>query len=141
MCCLLRFAVSVRLCASVTFFCYLAAGASLTLPALTSCIRCVKQNHHTGMKAGTACPLVYRGHSHDCHGSKGKSSGSIKLCPDGCLRHDGQSGEVASIAKFLSPSESLILVPQPVALLSPEQTVLVLTRSLTPQYRPPSLVS
>ena len=135
--CLVRFAVSVRLCATVTFFCYLAAGASLTLPSPVSCVRCAKQDHHAGMKAGASCPLSYRGLRHDCHGMTGKSSGSIKLCPDGCLRHDGQSGEVASVAKFLSSPDSTILVLRLIAVLPPERSSAIPTRSLSPPERPP----
>jgi hypothetical protein len=138
---LLRFTVSVRLCATVTFLCYLAAGASLSLPSLVSCVRCAKQPHHTGMKTGTACPLSYRGQGHDCHSSNGKSSGSIKLCPDGCLRHDEQNNEVASIAKFLSPAESLIPGMLPIGDLSPEQPLIFPTRTIGPPDRPPSLLS
>jgi len=138
---LLRFTVSVRLCATVTFLCYLAAGASLSLPSLVSCVRCAKQPHHIGMKAGISCPLSYHGQGHDCHSSNGKSSGSIKLCPDGCLRHDGQSNEVASIAKFLSPLESRVLVLGPVEILPPERSHFVPTRSLSPPEHPPSLLS
>lgn len=134
---LLRFTVTVRLCATVTFLCYLAAGASFTLPSLIACVRCVKQNHHAGMKAGSSCPLSHHGQGHDCHDSKG-TAGSIKLCPDGCLRHEGQDGEVASLAKFLSPPGSLVLVLQPIELLPPEQRVLILSRSLSPPDRPPS---
>lgn len=136
---LLRSTVTLRLCATVIFLCYLAAGASFSLPALISCVRCVKQQHHAGMKAGSSCPLSYNGHGHDCHGSKG-NAGSIKLCPDGCLRHDGQDGEVASLAKFLSPPESLVHILQPTEALLPEQRVLILSRSLSPPGRPPSFL-
>ncbi len=136
-----RFTVSLRLCATVTFLCYLAAGASLTLPSLISCVRCAKQNHYAGMKTGASCPLSYHGQGHDCHGAKDKSSGSIKLCPDGCLRHDGQSGEVTSIAKFLSPPQSTPLVLKPLAQLPPEQSLVIPTRALSPPQHPPSLLA
>ncbi len=137
---LLRFPVTVRLCATVTFLCYLAAGASFSLPSLIACVRCVKQHHPAGMKAGSSCPLSYNGHGHDCHGSKEKAAGAIKLCPSGCLRHEGQDGEIASLVKFLSPPEARFLIPQLTEPLPPEQTVFILARSLSPPGRPPSFL-
>jgi hypothetical protein len=138
---LLRFTVTVRICAAVTFLCYLVAGASFTLPSLTTCVRCAKQNHHAGIKAGSSCPLSYNKLGHDCHGSTGKASGAIKLCPDGCLRHDGQTGEVASLAKFISPPDACIPVMTPVIWLAFEQSLAIPTRSLAPPVPPPSLWS
>lgn len=138
---LTRFAVLLRLYASFVFCCYLAGGASLILPSPGACLRCAKENHHAGTKSGASCPLSYRRQGHDCHGSKGNSSSSIKLCPDGCLRHDEQNSEVASIAKFLSPSQSIVSVLKPTSQLPRERPHSILTRSLSPPQHPPSLLS
>lgn len=98
---LVRFSVSFRLCAAIAFLGYLLAGASLALPAELRCARCARFGTTTAVKPGMSCPLSYRGH--DCHSRVGKTAGHITLCPDGCLRHDGQGSEIPSPAKFLSP--------------------------------------
>jgi hypothetical protein len=92
------------------FLSYLLAGVSFALPSEFRCGRCIKQGHtHTAhrMKAGASCPLSH--HKKGCHDSAKKQAGQIQLCPDGCLRYDGEGGEVPSLAKFLSSPPVLVL--------------------------------
>jgi len=103
MVCLRRSHSIFRLCTTLVFLAYLLAGVSFALPSEFRCGRCVKQGRaHTAhtMKTGASCPLSH--HKQDCHDSAKKQAGQLQLCPDGCLRYDGESGEVPSVAKFLS---------------------------------------
>ena len=80
--------------------------ASLALPLELRCVRCAKINKAGATKPGASCPLSYYGH--DCHNAQGKTAGWTVLCPDGCLRHNGQGGEIPSLAKCLAaPSSGL----------------------------------
>ena len=128
--------VLLRLCMVTVLMSYMFAGSSFALPTESRCARCTKLGNGTTMAPGTSCPLSL--HGHDCHGTQGKIAGHIKLCPDGCLHHDGEGGEIPSLAKFLSaPPLSLLdwLSAGPVLteilLFSPEP-------SLVPLQHPPS---
>lgn len=90
-----------RLCTLVAFLTYLLAGVSFALPSELRCGRCFKQSGSHTMKPGTSCPLSH--HKKACHDATKKQAAQLQLCPDGCLRYDGQGGEVPSVAKFLSP--------------------------------------
>jgi hypothetical protein len=118
--------ILLRLCMVTVLLSYMFAGASFALPTESRCARCTKLGNGTTMAPGTSCPLSL--HGHDCHGTQGKTAGHIKLCPDGCLHHDGEGGEIPSLAKFLSalplnlfdwlstgsvPAEILSCSPQP----------------------------
>src|SRR5262245_56732548 len=94
-----RSTVFLRFCIIVALLGYLFAGASLALPAGPHCARCDKLDTTGTVKAGASCPLSY--HGHHCHKGMKKTPDHITLCPDGCLRHDGQGGEIPSLAKFL----------------------------------------
>src|SRR5215813_1245904 len=128
-----------RLPVLVVFLSYLLAGASLVLPAESRCARCAKLGAAGAVKSGTACPLSH--HEHDCHNSRGKTAGHITLCPDGCLRHNDQGGEIPSPAKFVSSASATlpvwiatdpVLEQAPLSLLAP---------FLSPLDHPPSLLS
>jgi hypothetical protein len=95
-----RSQIIFRLCTILAFLSYLFAGVSFALPSELRCGRCFKQGRAHTMKAGASCPLSY--HKKACHDSNRKQAGQLQLCPDGCLRYDGQGGEVPSVAKFLS---------------------------------------
>src|SRR5262249_38719512 len=95
-----RSIILLRCCAMVAFLSYLFAGASLALPTQPRCARCNQLGTIDTIKAGASCPLSY--HGHHCHNNVKKSSDSITLCPDGCLHHDEQGGEIPSLAKFLA---------------------------------------
>lgn len=95
-----RSEISLRLGAMVAFLAYLLAGASLALPSEMRCSRCPKLIRAATIKPGMSCSLS--SNAQHCHHSHGKAKGKITLCPDGCVRHDGQSGEIPSLAKFLS---------------------------------------
>ncbi len=114
---------------------YLFAGASLALPPEFRCTRCAKLSTPAAMKPGTSCPLSH--HGHDCHTTQGKSAGQITLCPDGCLRHDGQNGEIPSLAKFLSAPASYVFSLPPVGPPPEEASLSVLDLSFPPPDRPP----
>jgi len=92
--------LTFRLCTLLAFVSYLLAGVSFALPSELRCGRCFKQGGAHTMKAGASCPLSH--HKQTCHDSTKKQASQLKLCPDGCLRYDGQGGEVPSVAKFLS---------------------------------------
>lgn len=94
------FGTASRLCALLMFFAYLIAGASLALPSETRCFRCARLSSTGTITPGASCPLSYNGQH--CHHGHEKTSGKITLCSDGCLRYDGQGGEIPSLAKFLS---------------------------------------
>jgi hypothetical protein len=93
--------VVFRLCTLLAFVSYLLAGVSFALPSEMRCGRCFKQGGAHTMKPGASCPLSHH-NQQSCHDSSKKQGSQLKLCPDGCLRYDGQGGEVPSIAKFLS---------------------------------------
>lgn len=95
-----RSQIIFRLCTVLAFLTYLLAGVSFALPSEFRCGRCFKQGRAHAMKAGASCPLSH--HKKACHDSTKKQGGQLQLCPDGCLRYDGQGGEVPSVAKFLS---------------------------------------
>ena len=95
-----RSQIIFRLCTILAFLSYLLAGVSFALPSELRCGRCFKQGRAHTMKAGASCPLSH--HKKVCHDSTKKQAGQLQLCPDGCLRYDGQGGEVPSVAKFLS---------------------------------------
>lgn len=130
-------AALLRLYATVTFLCYLFAGVSFALPSESQCARCTKLNTASPVKSGTFCQLSY--HRHDCHNSQGKSAGQIKLCPDGCLSHDDQGGPVASLAKFLSSSDSWLLTWFPVDSVISDSQFLRLNPFIFPPDPPPSI--
>src|SRR5262245_58519427 len=95
-----RSTVPLRFCALVAFLGYLCVGASLALPAEPRCARCAKIGGVDAVKPGASCPLL--SHGHHCHHGVKKTPNYITLCPDGCLRHDEQGGEIPSLAKLLS---------------------------------------
>jgi hypothetical protein len=83
-----------------------------------------------------SCPLSYNGQH--CHPGHNKTSGKITLCPDGCLRHDGQGGEIPSLAKFLPVPANLLPAWIPVGAAT-ELTPLALTALFfPPPQHPPS---
>ncbi len=131
-----RFSVSLRLCAMLAFLGYLFAGASLILPSEQRCARCAKFSANGTIKSGTACPLSY--HGHDCHNSRGKTAGHITVCPDGCLRHNGQGGEIPSLAKFLSASTATLPVWIPTGPVPQEAPFSLLDPFIPQSHRPPS---
>src|SRR5713101_4377182 len=131
-----RFPVSLRLCAMLAFLCYLFAGASLVLPAESRCARCAKFGASGAVRSGASCPLSY--HGHDCHNSQGKTAGHITLCPDGCLRHNGQSGEIPSPAKFVSAASTTLPVWIPIGSVTQEVWFSLLDRFLPHPHHPPS---
>jgi hypothetical protein len=124
------------LSAIVIFIIYTLVGVSLALPSEIRCARCAHLGASQAMKSGASCPLMYNGQH--CHHGHGHSSGKITLCPDGCLRHDGQGGEIPSLAKFLSAP----IHPSPLARLlgfaSYEQPISFLAPFLAPPTHPPS---
>ena len=124
-----------RLCTIVALVGYLLAGASLVLPAESRCTRCDKPGMTATMKPGTSCPLSYNGH--DCHGAQGKTAGHITLCPDGCLHHDGQTGVIPSLAKFLSTLDARLSGLFPVGFLARETPSPILDLPLSPPDHPP----
>jgi len=115
---------------------YQFAGASLVLPAESRCARCAKSGATGAVKSGASCPLSY--HGHDCHNSGGKVTGHITVCPDGCLRHHGQDGEVPSPAKFLSAPEAFSLRLLSVGSAPEAEPFVRLDLPLSPPDRPPS---
>src|SRR5712692_5524058 len=131
-----RFPVSLRLCATLAFLCYLFAGASLVLPAESRCARCAKFGASGAVRSGASCQLSY--HGHDCHNSRGKTAGHITVCPDGCLRHNGQGGEIPSLAKFLSAISVDLPAWIPTGPVPQEATFFLLDPFLPQSYRPPS---
>ena len=115
-----------RLSATLAFIAYILAGASFALPSEMRCARCAWTTAKQGIKPGMACPLMHNGQH--CHHGPNPSAGKILLCPDGCLRHDGQGGEIPTPAKFLSaplfPSPlwmfvGFVLEAQPLIFLAP----------------------
>ncbi|HEV8712186.1 MAG TPA: hypothetical protein VGX03_05080, partial [Candidatus Binatia bacterium] len=88
-------------------------------------------------KSGASCPLSY--HGHDCHNSRGKTIGHITVCPDGCLRHNGQGGEIPSPAKFVSAASTTLPVWIPTSPVPEEAPFFLLAPTLSPPDRPPSL--
>jgi len=129
----------LRLGATIVFLSYLFAGASLALPTELRCSRCTKLGVASPMKPGTSCPLSH--HGHDCHPKPGKVAGHITLCPDGCFHHDGQSGEIPSLAKFLSAPTSGLFNPLPAGPIPDEIFLSVLDLSFPPPDPPPSVRS
>ena len=106
-----RSRIIFRLCTILAFLSYLLAGVSFALPSELRCGRCFKQGRAQTIKSGASCPLTH--HKKACHDTTKKQAGQLQLCPDGCLRYDGQGGEVPSVAKFLSsfsPSLPLFFV-------------------------------
>lgn len=95
-----RSQIIFRLCTILAFLTYLLAGVSFALPSELRCGRCFKQGGAQTMKAGASCLLSH--HKKACHDHTQKPAGYLQLCPDGCVHHDGQGGEVPSVAKFLS---------------------------------------
>ncbi len=134
-----RFPTSLRLCALLAFLCYLFAGASLVLPSELRCARCAKFGAGGAVQSGVSCPLSY--HGHDCHNSRRKTAGHIILCPDGCLRHNGQGGEIPSLAKFLSAISVDLPAWIPTGPVPQEATFFLLAPPLSPLDHPPSLPS
>ncbi|MBI3304089.1 MAG: hypothetical protein HYZ72_18650 [Deltaproteobacteria bacterium] len=130
-----RSAIALRLCALLAFLGYLLAGASLALPAELRCARCARIGKVGAMRPGASCPLSY--HGHDCHTAQKKTAGQIVLCPDGCLRHDGQGGEVPSLAKFLSAPISDLFDWLPASPAVEEIPFSLLEPSLPPPHHPP----
>jgi hypothetical protein len=133
-----NFMLLLRFCALFTFLCYLFAGASFVLPATSNCARCSKIGQARTVKPGASCPLSQRGHH--CHTSQKHPTGTIVMCPDGCLHHNSQDGaEVTSLAKFLSALWSahfaLLLMSQATA----ERQFPLQELFLSPPDRPPSV--
>ncbi len=95
-----RSPILLRLGAILAFLAYLLAGASLALPGEFRCARCAKHWRTGAVTPGASCPLLH--HGHHCHDNQQNTPGHITLCPDGCLRHDGQGGEIPALSKFLS---------------------------------------
>jgi hypothetical protein len=101
-----RSKVTFRLCTLLAFVSYLLAGVSFALPSEFRCGRCFKQGGAHTMKPGASCPLSHHNNKQTCHDTTKKQTAQLQLCPDGCLRYDGQGGEVPSVPKFLSSSSS-----------------------------------
>jgi hypothetical protein len=127
----------LRLCALLAFFSYLFAAASFALPSERHCARCATRTPGGTLAPGTACPLAY--HEPHCHTTRGRTAPRIVLCPDGCLRHNGQSGEVPTLAKFLSASIFDYGGWPPTGLATEDKPLTVLEPSLSPPAHPPSL--
>ena len=127
----------LRLGAIVAFLGYLFAGAILVLPAGIGCARCVRYGVKGAVRSGSSCPLFY--HSAHCHNGPKKALGRITLCLDGCLRHDGQSGAIPSLAKLLSvppfPLFGWLLIHGAIEKESPP----VLAAAPLPLLHPPSV--
>jgi hypothetical protein len=134
-----RFSVSLRFCAMLAFLCYLFAGASLVLPTESRCARCAKFGATGALRSGASCPLSY--HGHDCHNSRGKTVGHITVCPDGCLRHNDQGGEIPSPAKFVSATSATLPVWPPTDPVREEAPFSLRSPSLSPPDHPPTLLS
>jgi hypothetical protein len=136
-----RSAVSIRLCAMITFLAYLLAGASLTLPSELRCARCSHLGANPTIKPGTSCPLSYNGRH--CHHEQGKGSNQtakkITLCSDGCLRYNDQGGEIPSLAKFVAAPETGLAEKFLVTLTPASQQIFPEDPFNTPLYRPPIL--
>ena len=132
--------ILARFCALIVFASYLMTGASLALPSEMRCARCFKIGQVGAVKPGMSCPLSYNGQH--CHHGHSKTSGKITLCPDGCLRHDGEGGEIPSLAKFLSPPASLIPARLLTGATLAEQLHVIEDPFLSPlDHPPPSLRS
>ncbi|MBI3249426.1 MAG: hypothetical protein HYZ50_23230 [Deltaproteobacteria bacterium] len=125
-----------RLCAIIAFLAYLLAGASFALPPELRCARCFRNGAAITMQPGASCPWSPNG-DHCDHGQN-QSSGKISLCPDGCLHHDGQGGEIPSLAKFLGLSPGLRLVWVPAGSVLPSPHGFVPEADFPPPQRPPS---
>jgi hypothetical protein len=127
--------VPLRLCTVIALLGYLLGGASLVLPAESLCTRCDKLGAPSTVKPGTSCPLSHKGH--DCHNAQGKTVGHITLCPDGCLHHDGQNGEIPSLAKFLSAPDANLSNLLSAGLIPGETMSPIPDLSLSPPEHPP----
>jgi hypothetical protein len=136
-----RSAVSIRLCAMITFLTYLLAGASLALPSELRCTRCSHLGASQTMKPGASCPLSYNGQHchHDQSKASGKTLGKIALCPDGCLRYDDQGGEIPSLAKFVAVPEIGLAEKLLVTLASASRQIFPEDPFKPPPHRPPIL--
>lgn len=128
-----------RLCALLMFFAYLIAGASLALPSETRCTRCARLSSTGTITPGMSCPLSSNGQH--CHHGHGKTSGKITLCSDGCLRQDGQGGEIPSLAKFLSALPGLSLTWLPIGFAIELIPLTVADLFFPPLQHPPPLLS
>jgi len=128
-----------RLGAAVAFLAYLLAGASFALPAEMRCLRCARvATGHLTIKPGASCPLTYA--KRHCHHGHGNTSAKITLCPDGCLRHNGQKGgEIPSLAKFLSTPATTCMRWTPTGFACEHAQEPPLDPLLPPPARPPSL--
>ena len=126
-----------RLSATVAFLAYLLAGASLALPSEMRCARCARLSATGEVKSGASCPLTYNGRH--CHHGHGKTPAKITLCPDGCLRHDGQGGEIPSLVKFLSAPVTLLMLWTRTVLMQEDVCKSPLNPSFPPPTHPPSL--
>src|SRR5262245_3269826 len=121
----------VRLWMTFLLLSYLFAGASLALPSEPRCSWCARTSLSYTVAPGSSCPLSH--HGHDCHKKTGKTAGYITLCPDGCLHHHGQKGEIPTLAKFLSAPDSCWLSLFPAVLSSDE----VRLSASDPPFPPP----
>src|SRR4030095_8019807 len=123
----------------VVLLSYLFAGASLVLPAESRCARCAKSGATGAVRSGASCPLSY--HGHDCHNSRGKTVGHITVCPDGCLHHNDQGGEIPSPEKFVSAASATLPVWIPIGPTPQAVPPFLSAPSLSPPDRPPTLLS
>jgi hypothetical protein len=128
-------AILLRLCTAMLLVSYLLAGASLVLPAESRCTRCDRLGSTSTMKPGASCPLSHKGH--DCHNAQGKTVGHITLCPEGGLHHDGQNGEIPSLAKFLSAPDANVFTLLPAGFIPGETLSPIPDFSLSPPEHPP----
>jgi hypothetical protein len=131
-----RFPVLLRFWVMIALLGYQFAGASLLLPAESHCTWCAKLGAPGAIKSGASCPLSYPGH--DCHNFRGKITLHITICPDGCLRHNGQGGEIPSLAKFVSAVSVPLSLLLPIGSVTQNARFSLLDPFLPQSYRPPS---
>lgn len=128
--------VTLRLWALSAFLFYLFAGSSLALPTQDRCGRCAKFATAGTVKPGTSCPLSR--HGHDCHDTHKRTGGKITLCPDGCVHHDGQGGEIPPLAKFVSTPASGLPARLFVARAAKERSFAIQDPSFPVPQHPPT---
>src|SRR5262245_20424216 len=131
-----RFSIPLRFWVIIALLCYEFAGASLVLPTASRCAQCAKFGATGAVRSGASCPLSY--HGRDCHNSRGKILTHITVCPDGCLRHNGQGGEIPSPAKFVSSASATLPVWIPLGSVAQAALFSLLDPFLPQSYRPPS---
>jgi hypothetical protein len=136
---LAQLTASVRLWTVFLLLSYLLAGASLALPSEPRCGWCARTGVDYTITPGTSCPLSH--HGHDCYNAEKKTAAKIVLCPGGYLRHNGQGGEIPSLAKFLSSPDTSLPGWLPATPMLRKQSLTLLSPYLPQPDHPPSLLS